>query len=238
MSKLLNVQAYCERCKKTEQIAVDLSSGDIQQHLSSHSGVYPISLTHDDHSIVVFIDGNGAARRVNYIDLVNQRMESAVSSQASIILKAALQEKIHGTMFVISQNPKFKDFIIALGQVLNNNLSFDEEFSIESTKDHVLYKIRNYSIYLGPFDSFAQSLMTKNDVFFYELSNLDLPLKKIKNRKSLFLLYNLQEMIKQGTQGKLNDFILNYKPDGIYDFRTSEDIAEAIFKALEGIYVS
>ncbi len=233
MSQELKVQAYCERCKKTEQIAVDLSDPEIQNQLMGHSGIFPVSLTHDDHSTIIFIDANGAARRVNYIDLANQRLESAVSSQASIILDMAIEKRKKATVFFISTSSRFRNFIIALGEVLNHNVPGNVPFSLSSKKNRVIIKISDFSIYFGPMDNLAWNHQSKLNLLFIDITGGVPNLKKIKGEKTLFILYNLQQLIKEGNQAVLNDVILKYRPTHLYDFRTSEDIAEAVFRALD-----
>lgn len=235
MSQELKVQAYCERCKKTEQIAVDLSDPDIQNQLMGHSGIFPVSLTHSDHSAIIYIDANGAARRVNYIDLANQRLESAVSSQASIILEVAIAKKAKATIFVISTSSKFRNFMIALGEVLNQNVPEDIPFSLSSRKNRIIIRIADFRIYFGPLDNFGLNQQSKSNLLFIDISGGIPTLKKIKNQKAIFAFYNLQQLIKEGNQGLLNQVIVEQKPSQIFDFRTSEDIAEAVFRALETI---
>ncbi|RMG28175.1 MAG: hypothetical protein D6732_19190 [Methanobacteriota archaeon] len=234
MSKELKVQAYCERCKKTEQISVDLSDPEIQNQLMGHSGIFPVSLTHSDHSTIIFIDANGAARRVNYIDLANQRLESAVSSQASIIMEMAIAKKQKFTIFFFSTSPKFRNFLIALGEVLNQNVPETVPFSLVSKENRIIIKISDFTIYYGSMDNFALNHHSKNNLVFVDITAGIPSLKKIKGNKTLYVFYNLQQLIREGKQNNLNDVILKFKPEHLYDFRTSEDIAEAVFRALEG----
>ncbi len=223
-TSIVSIQVYCERCKKTEQISVDYSDPDVKYSIDQGSGLHSFSLLHKDHSLVVKIDGKGAARRVDYFDLISEETESYYSTTLANIQPVIGKEV---TVFILTKNNLIRSYLKGvLRLAIVNNLG---EITVESQDQYLSFQINELQFYCGAWTGIAKSLRKKNNFFYFEVTDEELPKEFNINKEGLAVLYNLQYLVKSNLQQNLSKMITKYSVKKLDDFRSNRDLSLILF---------